>query len=86
MRRWRNDLQVAVAAVLLLFSLGLSAYAQQQPQVLAVSPGSAQPGETNVTVTFTLPNSTPPTPPSGVLPISVTIGAISGTLITHSTL
>ena len=86
MRRWRNDLQVAVAAVLLLFSLGLSAYAQQQPQVLAVSPGSAQPGEKNVTVTFTLPNSTPPTPPSGVLPISVTIGAISGTLITHSTL
>ncbi len=58
----------------------------QGGQITAVSPNSAFPGTSGLTVTFTLPNSTPPTPPAGILPDSVTIGSISGTSLTHSTL
>jgi hypothetical protein len=57
-----------------------------QLTVLSVSPNQADPGTTGLEVTFTLPDSTPPTPPSGVIPVSVTIGTISGTSITHSSL
>jgi hypothetical protein len=49
--------------------------------LLAVTPNQAEPGTTSLTVTFTLPNSTPPTPPEAVIPNSVTLGTISGTLI-----
>lgn len=57
-----------------------------QMTILDVSPNAAEPGTTNLLVTFTLPNTTPPTPPAGTLPISVTIGTINGTSITHTTL
>lgn len=57
-----------------------------QLTVTAVSPNQAEPGTTGLTVTFTIPDTTPPTPPSGVLPDSVTIGSISGSSITHSSL
>jgi hypothetical protein len=71
------------AAMVMMFTAG-SLFAQQS--ITAVSPNQADPGTTGLTVTFTLPDSTPPTPPAGVLPDSVTIGSISGTSMTHSTL
>ena len=73
--------------ILLALTLALTAgNLFAQTTITAVSPESADPGTTNLTVTFTLPDSTPPTPPSGILPDSVTIGSISGTFITHSSL
>jgi hypothetical protein len=54
--------------------------------ITEVSPNQADPGTTSLLVTFTLPDTTPPTPPAGVLPTSVTIGSISGSSITHDTL
>ncbi|MDB6064703.1 MAG: hypothetical protein JWR26_911 [Pedosphaera sp.] len=51
--------------------------------ITSVSPASATLGST-VTVTITLnANATPPLPPAGVIPASVTIGTISGTSITR---
>jgi len=55
-------------------------------QILAIVPNSADPGTSGLTVTFTLPDSTPPTPPSGILPDSVRIGTISGASFTHSSI
>ena len=57
-----------------------------QTVINSVSPNSSMPGTSEVTVTFTLPDETPPTPPSGILPTSVIIGTLSGYSITHSTL
>ncbi len=54
-------------------------------QITAVSPSSAAQGATGVTVSFTLDSDTPPPPPAGVMPNSVTLGGVSGTSITHST-
>jgi len=57
--------------------------AYAQPVIESVSPSSAEPGTTNLTVTFTVPDSSPPTPPVQVVPTSVTIGTISGSSITR---
>ena len=62
-----------------LFSFCLISMAQ--PTLEGVSPSSASPGDSNVTVTFTLPDSTPPTPPQNVSPSSVTIGSVTGTSV-----
>jgi len=57
-----------------------------QLSILTVSPNQADPGTSGLTVSFTLPDTTPPTPPAGILPDSVTIGSINGSSITHSSL
>ncbi|CAA6676462.1 MULTISPECIES: DUF1566 domain-containing protein [unclassified Lentimonas] len=69
----------ALALILILAAGNLFA----QTIVTEVSPDQADPGTTGLTVTFTLPDSTPPTPPVGQTPTSVTIGTISGTSITR---
>lgn len=48
----------------------------------SVSPASAPQGASAITITFTLA-STPPAPPTNVLPSSVTIGSVSGTSVAH---
>lgn len=57
-----------------------------QLSITAVSPNSADPGTTGLNVTFTLPDTTPPTPPVANTPNSVMIGSISGTSITRVSL
>ena len=57
-----------------------------QLAILTVSPDSAEPGTSGLTVTFTLPSTTPPTPPAQVQPSSVMIGAINGTSISRPNL
>ncbi len=52
----------------------------------SIAPGRADPGTSNLLVTFTLPNSTPPTPPAGIVPDSVMIGALGGASILHPSL
>ncbi|MDP6544574.1 MAG: DUF1566 domain-containing protein [Phycisphaerae bacterium] len=52
--------------------------------VLSVSPSSADPGATNVQVTFSLdPNIQPPLPPDAVSPTGAWIGSIAGTSVTR---
>ncbi len=67
----------------LLFWFVYPASGGAQPVLESVSPASAEAGTTNLTVTFTLPDSTPPTPPAQVVPSSVTMGDISGSSITR---
>ena len=74
--------QILILAAIALITGNLFALTQ----ILAIVPNSADPGTSGLTVTFTLPDSTPPTPPSGILPDSVTIGTINGTSFTHSSL
>lgn len=63
----------------LLVSVLLCAFASQAlgqaNQIVSVAPASAEPGTSNLTVTFTLPDSTPPTPPAEVSPTEMTIGS-----------
>lgn len=69
----------------LTFMVAVSALGQSMTnQITAVSPASAAQGTSGLTVTFTLDTDAPPAPPAGVLPASVTLGAIAGTGITHA--
>ena len=69
----------------LLYLLVPSATAQVlSNEITAISPSSATQGATGVVISFTLDSDVPPPPPAGVLPASATIGAISGTSITHA--
>ena len=60
---------------------GCAAFAQNN--ILSVSPSQVSPGTSGVTVTFTVPDTTPPTPPLNVIPIAVSVGTVSGTGITR---
>jgi hypothetical protein len=60
------------------------AYGQAANQITAIDPSSAAQGTPSLLVTFTLDTDTPPAPPAGVLPDSVTIGSLTGTSVTHS--
>lgn len=59
------------------------AAAQGVNQITAVEPESASQGTSGLLVTFTLDADAPPAPPAGVLPSSVTIGTMAGSLVTH---
>jgi hypothetical protein len=63
--------------------LGYSCLAQFANQITDISPSSAVQGASSVTVTFTLDTDTPTPPPAAVAPDSATIGAVSGTSVTH---
>ena len=67
-------------ALAILFTAGTLC---AQLSIISVAPNSAEPGTTGLTVTFTIPDTTHPTPPSQVQPTSVTIGTISGASISR---
>src|SRR5215470_5495354 len=53
--------------------------------ITSISPTSAAQGTTNLTVTFNISTSaTPPIPPAGMAPTTVTLGTIQGTSFTHN--
>ena len=58
--------------------------AQVANEIIDVSPNSAVQGDSGVLVTLTLDTDFPPAPPAGIDPISVTIGNLSGSSITHT--
>ncbi|MBK1789714.1 DUF1566 domain-containing protein [Persicirhabdus sediminis] len=72
----------ALCLLLMLLACSVSG----QVVINDISPSQAEAGTTGLLVTFTLPASTPPSPPVGNLPSSVTIGSLSGTSITHNSL
>lgn len=79
----KNHLPGQVGA-LLAFLLGVAtACGQSANQITAVSPANAAQG-TAVTVSFALDTDSPPAPPAGVLPSSVTLGTNAGSSIVHS--
>ena len=62
----------------------LAASASAQNQILTLAPTNAAQG-TSVSVTFNLDTDTPPAPPAGVMPASVTIGTVTGSPVVHAT-
>jgi hypothetical protein len=60
------------------------AFGQSTNEILTVDPDSAPQGTTGLLVTFTLDTDSPPAPPAGVMPTSVTIGTMAGSSATHS--
>jgi hypothetical protein len=73
--------------VLSVVALGLVAavaLGQNSNQIIAVSPVSAAQGVSGLTVAFTLDTDAPPAPPPGVPPASVTLGALTGSSVTHT--
>ncbi len=71
-------------AIICLMVLVISAASRgAENQVTAVSPNSANPGDSSVSVTFTLDTGNPPAPPAGVIPDSVTIDSIAGYSVAH---
>jgi hypothetical protein len=79
----RNGYMKALLTLLALGWITGSALAQQN-EITAVSPNTAVAGTSGITVTFTLDSDLPPPPPAGVIPTSVTIGALAGGSVTHS--
>ncbi len=75
---------VALALACLAAALPGPARAQAVNQILSISPATAAQGTANLLVTFTLDSDFPAPPPAGVGPQSVTLGAISGRSITHT--
>ncbi|GEM_PF-1321741 len=75
------NIRYSFRTVSLLFLFAFASVLLAQPSLDSVSPNTAEPGESSVTVTFTLPNSTPPTPPENVTPSAVSIGSYSGSNI-----
>ena len=69
--------------MMLFFCLGT---ASAQLVVTAVSPSQADPGTSSLTVTFTLPDTTPPTPPVNVSVDSVVIGTMAGGSVSRTSL
>jgi PKD repeat protein len=63
--------------------VAVSALGQSVNQITVVSPTNAAQG-TTLTVTFTLDTDAPPAPPAGAPVTSVTLGAISGSSVTHT--
>jgi len=61
-----------------------AAFGQSSNQITGVSPASAAQGAGGVAVAFALDTDTPPAPPSGVMPTSVTLGTNVGSSLTHS--
>jgi hypothetical protein len=83
MRHGQNA-RVGIAMATALVLASGTALAQNTNQITEVSPNADVQGTTGLLVMFTLDSDTPPPPPSGVMPDSVTIGTISGTYVTHS--
>lgn len=73
-----------LALALVLLASPVVVRAQNVNQVLTVSPASAAQGAVGVTVTFTLDTDSPPAPPAGVAPSSVSLGTLAGTAVTHA--
>ncbi len=71
-----------MALTLLLISVPIQA--QSTNEIIEIVPVSADSGTTGFLVTFTLDTDTPPAPPAGVMPDSVTIGSLTGTSVTHT--
>ncbi len=69
-----------------LCSLLATSHVFAQLSITAVSPDQADPGTTGLMVTFTLPNSTPPTPPVEISPDSVMIGSLVGKSVNRPSL
>ena len=69
---------VAIIAILLVAAM--PAFGQK---ITGVSPTNAAQGTANVLVTFTLAAGAAPVPPAGAPVTSVTLGEITGSLVTH---
>ena len=83
MLQFRTPQHWLAASIVLSLAAGLS-FAQVSNQILSLNPNTAVQGASNLLVTFTLDTDTPPPPPAGVLPDSVTLGSLSGASITHA--
>lgn len=56
---------------------------QATNQITAVDPNTAAQGTSDLLVTFALDTDAPPAPPAGIMPTSVTIGALVGSAVSH---
>ena len=74
----------AAGTLILCLALLAPVHAQDTNEILAINPDSATQGTVALTVSFTLDTDSPPAPPAGIMPTSVTVGSISGTSVTHS--
>ena len=79
-----HDVMLLGLALCLSSSAGLG-QVNETNEVTVVTPASAAQGTTGQLVTFMLDTDFPPAPPAGVSPVSVTIGGIIGTSVTHAT-
>ncbi len=76
--------RAGLLALLLASALAGPAGAQVTNQITALDPSAAAQGESGLLVTFTLDTDSPPAPPAGIMPTSVTIGTLAGTSVTHA--
>jgi hypothetical protein len=82
-KRWGKRWSVGLLAAIALACWAPLTYGQNTNEILSVDPDNAAQGAYNLLVTFVLDSDTPPPPPAGVLPDSVTIGSLMGRSITH---
>lgn len=82
--RWGRWVRSMAVTVCFAFAPSMAVHAQSTNQILSLTPTNAAQGTGGLTVTFALDTDSPPAPPAGVAPLSVTLGSITGSAVSHA--